>query len=319
MKKNMFISLCVLFTIFLAACGGTSGPDEGASPSNKVTLEALPTVDRSGTAILVPENIETIVSLAPSITQILEDLEVLDKVVAIDNNTPFYVENLDALPQVDIMTPNLEVLLSLNPDIVFASEISFGLNEEIFQILIDAGITVAKIPTSESISDIKLDVLFVANCLQLGDKGQTLVHTLQEDIDRIADIGRSITDQKTVLFEISPLPTIFSFGSGVFLNEMMELIGATNIFADQSGWLPVTEEVIIDANPDVILTNVNFIENPVGEILSRPGWQNVTAVENDAVYYIDNGASSLPNHRIVKALKEMAVAVYPEEFIHLVE
>ena len=70
----------------------------------------------------------------------------------------------------------------------------------------------------------------------------------------------------------------------------------------------------MNADPDVILTNVNYIEDPVGEILSRPGWEEVTAVRDGNVYYIDNMASSLPDHNVVKALAEMAAAVYPEYY-----
>ena len=68
------------------------------------------------------------------------------------------------------------------------------------------------------------------------------------------------------------------------------------------------------ANPDVILTNVNYLEDPVGEILSRDGWNAVTAVSQKQVYAIDNMASSLANQNIVKALDQMAKAVYPEQY-----
>lgn len=56
------------------------------------------------------------------------------------------------------------------------------------------------------------------------------------------------------------------------------------------------------------------IDDPVGEIKGRSGWEAVTAVKDGAVYAIDNGASSLPNHHIVDALKQMAKAVYPEQY-----
>ena len=61
-------------------------------------------------------------------------------------------------------------------------------------------------------------------------------------------------------------------------------------------------EGAVASNPDVILTSVNYIDGPVGEILGRAGWESVTAVANGDVYYIDNGASSLPNHHIVDCL-----------------
>ena len=104
----------------------------------------------------------------------------------------------------------------------------------------------------------------------------------------------------------------------MYLNEMIELIGAQNVLGDQEGWISVTEESAVAADPDVILTSDNFSNSdPVAEILGRAGWENVTAVKEGQACYIDNAASSLPNHHIVDALKEMAKAVYPEEYADL--
>jgi len=100
----------------------------------------------------------------------------------------------------------------------------------------------------------------------------------------------------------------------VFLNEMIELIGAENVFADQQSWIAVTQEAALSANPDVILTNVSYIPNPVDEIKTRDGWDAVKAVKDGNVIYIDNMSSSLPNQGIVKALHEMAKAVYPDKY-----
>ena len=110
-----------------------------------------------------------------------------------------------------------------------------------------------------------------------------------------------------------------SFGTGTFLDEMITLIVAKNVLADQQGWVSVTEEDAVAANPDVILTSVNYVDDAVGEILSREGWQDVTAVANKDVYYIDNGASSLPNQHVVDALVEMAKAVYPDAYADIAE
>ena len=137
---------------------------------------------------------------------------------------------------------------------------------------------------------------------------------MQNEIDAIAAIGKTITDKKSVLFEIAAAPSIYSFGKNTFLQEMLEIIGAENILADQESWVSVTEEAAVGANPDVILTNVNYIEDPVGEIKGRSGWENVNAVKDGQVYVIDNGASSLPNQHIVDALKQMAKAIYPQQY-----
>jgi iron complex transport system substrate-binding protein len=135
---------------------------------------------------------------------------------------------------------------------------------------------------------------------------------MEAELKRIGDIGASIADKKSVYFEISAAPYMYSFGRGVFLNEMIELIGARNIFADQVSWMPVGDEAVPAANPDCVLTNVDYMDDPIGEIMSRSGWDAITAVKNSAVYQIDANASSRASHHIIKALNEMAKAVYPE-------
>lgn len=320
MRKNfIFLSTIMIMILMFAACSSNNESSSDLESSSQEGNTTLPTKDRAGNEIVVPENIETIVSLAPSITQVIEDLGEKDKLVAVDSASPTYVEGIDDLAQVDISSPDMETLLALEPDVVFASGLIFSGSENPFQVLTDAGICVIQIPTSESLGAMKEDIQFIADSLNRSEEGTAIVSEMQREIDKISAIGDSVTKQKTVLFEISALPDIYSFGSGVFLNEMIEIIGAKNVLADQIGWLPVTEEAAVGANPDVILTNVNYIENPVEEILSRSGWQSVTAVENKAVAYIDNGSSSIPNHHIVKALREIAKAVYPEAYATIEE
>lgn len=304
----------------LTACGNNNNQKNNESVTNQTEqtnmegADALPTVDRAGNAITVPEKIETIISLAPSTTQIIEELGELSKVSAVDTQTPLYVEGMDKLIQYDMMAPDCEAMLSQNPDIIFVSGISNVGSENPFQTLKDAGICVVEIPSSTSITGVKEDIQFIADCLSKGSEGSQIIAAMQKEIDEIAKIGAAITEQKTVMFEIAASPAIYSFGNNVFLNEMLTLIGAKNVFIEQESWIPVTDEAAILANPDVILTNVNYIENPVDEILSRAGWGSVTAVKDKQVFYIDNEAASLPNQNIVKALKQMAKAVYPEAY-----
>ncbi|HCS10089.1 MAG TPA: hypothetical protein DIV40_01410 [Clostridiales bacterium] len=62
----------------------------------------------------------------------------------------------------------------------------------------------------------------------------------------------------------------------------------------------------------MIITNVDYIEAPVEEIKSRSGWENMKAVKNNDVYFVDNYATSHPNHYIITGLEQMARAIYPD-------
>lgn len=279
----------------------------------------LPTEDRAGNPISVPEEITKVISMAPSTSQVIDELGLTDLLVAVDTQTAYYMEETAALPQFDMMAPDCETILALDPDIIFVTGMSYVGSDNPFAELIEAGICVAQIPSSESIAAIQEDVRFISECFGMEAEGSAIIDDMNAIISEISAIGETITDKKTVLFEIACLPQIYSFGKGVFLDEMLDLIGAENMLAEYESWMRVNEEMVLIANPDVILTSVNYIEDPVGEILGREGWEGIEAVKNEAVTYIDNASSSLPNHKIVIALQEMAKAIYPEAYAAISE
>ena len=182
----------------------------------------------------------------------------------------------------------------------------------------EAGSPVAYIPSSYSIDGIYGDIEFIANLTGTEKEGEELINSMKEDVESIKAIGDTITDKKSVYFEIGAGSGLYTFGNETFLNEMIETIGATNIFGDESSWITVTPEAVIDANPDVILANSPGTNEAgltaVEDIVSREGWDTVTAVKNGDVYQIDKNSSSRASQNIIKALKEMAKAVYPNEY-----
>ncbi len=304
MKKIVSLFLAL---ILLLGLGAFALADNEPEPPEK---------DRTGAPIEVPDKIESIVTLAPSLAEMVVALGHADQIVAYDTNSAG-LEGLDPdAPQFDLVDPDMEQLAALEADLVLVSNMSLYDEVSPFQQLIDLGVCVACVPNSDSIQGIRDDIAFVAALLDENEAGEDLIDGMQSGIDDIAAIAETIPekDRKSVYFEISAAPYLYSFGSGVYLDEMIGLIGAENILADQEGWLAVEAETVTDADPDVILTNVNYIDDPVDEILSRDGWDGVAAVADGQVYYIDNMASSLPNQNIVTALEQMAQAVYPDYF-----
>lgn len=275
--------------------------------------------DRAGNEIVLPENPTRVISMNSAVSQTLLDLGLLDRIIACDTNSPMYAPALAELPQFDMMAPDTEQIAALEPDLVIVTSMSFVEGDNPYQTLMDMGVSVVVVPATGTITDIMEDILFVSSIFGKEAEGQVLVDGMQAKIDEVAAVGATITDKKTVFFEIGALPYLYSFGTGTFLDEMIHLIGAENTMGDQESWISVTEEAAIAANPDVILTTVNYIEDAVGEILARPGWENVNAVMNKEVYYIDNAAASLGNAHIIDALVEMALAVYPEAYAGLSE
>ena len=320
MKKLLSLILALAMAASVAGCaaqpasGSVSAP--ASAPSSAVSAPAAekPTTDPSGAEVNIPDEIGSVVVLAPSIAETLVALGCGDLIVGYDAQS-VGLEGLPAdVPTFDMMQPDMEQLAALKPDVLFVSNMTLYDQSNPYQQLIDLGVCVLCVPTANSIATIQEDIAFIAAAMGKTAEGDTLIADMQAELDRIAAIGATVTEKKSVYFEIGAAPNLYSFGTGVFLNEMIELIGAENVLADQEGWLAVEAETIVAADPDVILTNVNYIDDPVAEILGRSGWEGMRAVQDQQVFYIDNMASSLSNHNIVKALDQMAKAVYPDLF-----
>lgn len=300
MKNRIIAILMTMFMFIMAGCS--------QNKEREIT-------DREGTKVSIPNKIDKIISTAPSNTEVIVDLGLGDKLVAVDKYSSDVPGISKDLTKIDFSNPDAEAIIGLNPDIIIASgHNKTGSSEDPFKLVKEAGIPVVYIPSSESIKGIYEDIEFIANILNVENKGNELVNDMKSKIDEIASIGKNITDKKSVYFEISPAPSLFTFGQGTFLNEMIEIIGAKNIFADEKGWISPSAESVIDKNPDIIFTNVDYTENPIKEIETRDGFENISAVKNNAVYQIDKNSSSRPSQNIILALSQMAESIYPDKY-----
>ena len=278
-----------------------------------VALAEAPTEDRAGNPIALPEKVEKIVSLAPSTSQVLIDIGLADKIIAIDTYTAVYEPSLADLPQFDMMTPDVEQLAALEPDVIFITGMSLSGGDNPYQSLIDLGIPVVEVPSSNTLADVALDTAFIGACVGEAEAAQNLADTFEAELEAVKAMGEGVAEKKTVAIEISALPYLYYAGGGSYMDEMIQLIGAVNAYGDQPAWAGVTEEAAVAANPDVILTASYYLEDPVGEILGREGWGEVAAVANGEVYAVDDSINR-PNHRLTAVLWEMLEVVYPDLF-----
>jgi len=298
MKTNYVIwSLLLLFLFLTISCN--------AAKRNEVT-------DRTGRAVIIKGEINRIVSTAPSNTEIIVDIGQADKLAAVDRHSA-NIKGIPAnLPLLDFFYPDAEVIINLKPDLIIASGHNpTGSGEDPFRLLREMGIPVVYISMSKNIEDIYKDIAFIAELLQAGQEGELLIASMKNQVDEIRQRASNIEIKNTVYFEISAAPQMMTFGKDSFIHDMILTIGAVNIFETENWLVTPGAEAVIILNPDVILTNVNYIDNPTAEIKSRPGFNHINAVINNRVYQIDNDSSVRSSARIVYALRQMQEAVYP--------
>lgn len=270
--------------------------------------------DREGNVIQVRENVQTIVSAAPSVTEILEGLGLANKIIAAD----VYSADVDGIdPSIctlDFYNLNIEELTALSPDLIIVSGMSSGGTDDPYAALKEAGVNVVYIPTSESVAGVKQDIEFLAGYLGAEQQGAELIADITDAVNDISEKAAGITEKKSVYFEMGAAPYLYTCGNNTFINEVITLIGAENIYGNEEGWLNNSEESVIAADPDVIITNVQYEGYDFNEIKSRAGWENISAVKNGAVYSVGANETSRPSQHIVEGMYLIAEAVYPEIF-----
>ncbi|MGE7795593.1 ABC transporter substrate-binding protein [Lysinibacillus fusiformis] len=313
MKKlfNLQWLSVLLLALVLAGCGtaGDTKNKNGSQDEQKIEQTSYKVTDDRGVEIEFKEVPKTVVSLQPSNTEILFALGVGDKIVgATEYDT--YPEAAQKIERVsDTVNYNSERILALKPDVVIAYTIG---EKDALKPIEDAGIKVFVIQSAATFDDVYGDIEQIAAVMDVKDKGKALNEEIKAKIADVQTKVKEVKTPKNVYLEISPKPEIYTAGSSTFQQEILNAANVKNVFADLDGWKQVSEEDVIARNPDVILTTVNYTENPIGEILARDGWNTVTAIQNKAVQSLDTDISNRPGPRIGEAVELVAKAVYPE-------
>lgn len=298
--------------LLLAACNSEKATNEKntGDTADKGT-STYTVVDDRGKEITFDKTPETIVSLQPSNTEILFSLGVGDKIIgATDYDT--YPEAAKDIERVSTSTTiNAERIVELNPDVVIAY--TSGDEAQVTQ-LEEAGLQVFVIKSAETFKDVYGDIEQLGDVVGETEKAHEIIEEIETQIEDVQEKTATVEQQKKVYFEISPAPDIWTSASETFQNEILEAAGVDNIFADQTGWFSVAEEDVITKNPELIITTVNYIEDPVGEIKARTSWNTIQAIKNGDVYQLDSDTLSRPATRIGDAVKLVAETVYPELF-----
>jgi iron complex transport system substrate-binding protein len=303
MNRKISITLFFVLTVSILAFAIGCKKESGASAN---TTESVQT-----TAASIPGHI---ISAAPSNTEIIVGLGLADRLIAVDPYSKD-IEGVRAdLPEVDFFYPDAEAIIGLDPDVIVSNEINnFGAADSPFKPLIDVGIKLVQIPTSTSLQGIYGDIVTIAENLGVRERGVALADTLKAEVDKIAETGRTVTDRKTVYFEVSPDPYLVTLGTGTYIHEMIELLGAVNIFSDQKGWFAPSVEAILERNPDIIFCMSSMDGgDPAAELLNRESFETITAVKEGRVYVVDSNSVGRPSQNIMPAFRQMARAVYPD-------
>lgn len=254
-----------------------------------------------------------IASGSPSVTEILYELGLKDKIIAMDKNSD--VKELDdmKIPKVSFYQIDTESIFSLKADLIILSTFNRADREDFIEFMKKKGTDVIYISDIKSIEDIYNCIREIGEKTERESEAEKIILRMEEEINEVREISKNIKNKKKAYFEISPFPSMYTFGKDVFMNEMLEIAGVENIFNDKSGWFIPSLEVIAKRNPDIIFTSTYQVEDPIKEIIDRGNWNIIKAVREKRIYQISKEAVR-PSIRVTEVIKKISEISYPEYY-----
>ena len=199
---------------------------------------------------------------------------------------------------------NIEEIIALQPQVVLMG--TMAQTAEQAEALAAAGIATV-ISNAQDIDGVYTAIRLIGALMGKDAEAEALVGDMEAAFAAIAE--KSQDTGKTVYFEVSPLQWgLWAAGKGTFMDELATLCGLTNAFADVDGWGEISEEQVLERDPDYIVTiSMYFGEGPtpVEEIKGRAGWENLKAVVNDNILNADSNEISRPGPRLIDAIETL--------------
>ena len=285
-KKLVSLFLAVLMLITTAA----------------LAEEAITVTDMFGRAVTLEEPATRIIATEPADCEILYALGCGDALVGRGLYCDYPAE-VTALPTVHSgADTNLEEILALAPQVVIMNDMAHTVEQ--VNLLEQNGVKVIT-TNANSIPEVYQAIRLIGQVMGKNTEAETLITDMQTAFDDIA--AKAEQTDKTIYFEVMPLEWgLWSAGANTFMQELAEVCGMKNAFADLDGWQPISQEQVIDRDPDYIVLVTGMGDGAVEEVMNRPGWQDIKAIRNGKVYNADSYTLTRPAPR----LKDAAIDLY---------
>ncbi|NJE31027.1 ABC transporter substrate-binding protein [Thermococcus sp. 18S1] len=289
----------------------TSSPaqTETTTPTSTETEKPhypITVTDFANRTLTIEKPPERVVTLAPSITEDLYYLGLFDRVVGVTDfdDFPPGVANITRVGGYG-QYANLEVIASLNPDLILVDSYSMTILEDLQKI---APVLVVD---PHSIDDIPTALDLLGAVFNAEESARKATAEFEANINTISS---AVKDEPRVsVFYVVWNDPLMTAGGGTFISDVIELAGGENIFNDTTGWPTVSPEQVIERNPDVVLLTPHCGMS-VQDVYSGP-LAGIKAAQDGKIHVIENENDLIhPSPRVVLGLKAVARLLHPDAF-----
>jgi len=282
-KKIGILFVLIASIGFLASCANTGENDKG-------------------------EDSPRIVSVSPSVTELIYAFGKEDQLVGRSDYCDYPSETEDIPSVGSSLDPNVEMIIELEPDILF---ISAYFKDEIAKTLEEAGIESTVILDAEDFEG-SFDVINeVGEMLDAKSEAEELVTKLKGEIEEIQE-KTSGQEQPTVYYVVGfGKNGDFTATGDTYIAEILKAAGGTNIAQDASDWM-FSIEKIIEEDPEYIIISENY--GMKEEFVQTEGYKELSAVKNNKVIEVDDDLLNRQGPRLAQGVESIAKILHPDLF-----
>lgn len=302
----------VIAAIVVSLCFAVPSRAQSASPLSAASPAYREVTDETGRTVRIPQPVNRIVSLAPSLTETVYALGLQDHLVGDTDFCDFPAEAQKKTKVGGAINPSLEQIAALHPDLVLVVK-SLNRLETVNSL---EGLGISSYATDpHTVDGIISSTKKLADLLGAPEAGISVASDMQR---RLADLQQRLAalPPKRVLFNVWTQPLI-SVGKHTFIADALRLAGAVSIVDSEQDWPQVSLEEVARLQPDFLVFAVSHSESTPADVealATLPGWSIVDAVSKRR-YAVISDAVNRPAPRIVAAIEDLARQLHPEAFI----
>lgn len=296
------ILITLIFSLLFGCKSGNTATNENA-PSKPVEAATREITDDLGRRVKIPAKIERAVSLAPNLTEIVFSVGAGERLIGVTSfcNYPEEAKKIQKIG--DTMTPNIENIIALKPQIVL---ISTAAQIETFTKVLDEQGIVYFVTNPQNLDGIYKSIVTVGEIFGRRDKADEVVTSLKK---RVANVESRLAEKKALktFLQISKEP-LYTIGKESFITDLIRRAGGASATADvETAYPKLSKETALALNPDAIILSESEDNQTPNEI-----FKNSPAVRNGKIFKINADIISRPAPRVVDALEQIARALHPE-------
>ncbi len=312
-RKSFWVVILFLLAMVFSACG-KKGQDTDLKPTTSPTASVEsevtkePTVSEEAEQVTDPAERKElrIVSFSPSITELIYALDASEYLVGRTVYCDYPEAALTVESIGDFYTPDIEKIITLEPDLIIASSLW---TDGVAQKFEEAGIEILLLEDISRVDDVFTIIASLGKYLDREDEATLLIEELSSDLNEVS--------KKVKGYEPVSVYYVVGFGEygdmtatgDTYISEMLAMAGGDNIAKDATGWI-YSLETLVEKDPEVIIIGQNLLE----EFINSPNYQNLSAVKHGNVYGIDSNLVDRQTNRIAKGISVMAHILHPEAF-----